>query len=760
MTTPERKGGFSWSGGDSAEKPVRHIVMDAASKHARKVYVGNLPPSVSQEVVITHFFNQLLATLLPNKPPGDSALGTYVNMNKRFAFVEMRSIEEATFALGLDGVQMDGYALKLRRPQDYNPTVAQQQLTLEMQMKGGISSLRGALNLTSAADVLAASVGTGGSGGTGGIGGSRTTGESTGGGFEGGGGGGGGSGVGGDGAALPKTSGIVATTVDDGPNKVFIGGLPHHMTEAQVKELLSAFGALRAFHLVKERECDRSKGFAFCEWLDPSVTDIACEELNGMKLADRYLNVRRAIAHQQHRSLTAAALAGREKQAAIQNQIFADHNQLQLQLSAGQQNQNVNQNPSHGFLGESMALGGGVGVAQDAIVDGSRAGGAGIEAAVPLLVDLRTIQTVPGIVSLSALPATKGHQCFDSRFVAITAADAKPSFSASGGAKGDTGGEEEEEDEDDELGRLAETFALLKKEAQRVARVRNVSLSAARGGEMLVELSTVEEARSLIIYLPVFLARRAQQQKEDRESEREKDRRNSCERGKEEEKRRGEEKERDNEGNEERREERNEERKKHKRRIKRSGRSGRGHAVINSDGDTDSDTNSQLKTEAKSDSESEPVGGQRKERTNSRSSMVVKEDLDLNRYTTSKEKGREGGNGREGENGREGGNGREGENGREASSRNTKGAARVVEVCVRQTEAPREMIIASTQRVINDVKRIAAMDPKAQETYLKHSDLLVNKFNAALQAALTAAMQQVRNDMDEPGDDPLNQPIF
>jgi splicing factor U2AF subunit len=46
--------------------------------------------------------------------------------------------------------------------------------------------------------------------------------------------------------------GIVGTTVAEGPGKVFVGGLPYHLTEEEIKELLGAFGPLRSFHLVKD----------------------------------------------------------------------------------------------------------------------------------------------------------------------------------------------------------------------------------------------------------------------------------------------------------------------------------------------------------------------------------------------------------------------------------------------------------------------------------------------------------------------------
>lgn len=41
----------------------------------------------------------------------------------------------------------------------------------------------------------------------------------------------------------------------------------------QVKELLSSFGQLKAFNLVTEQSTGVSKGYAFAEYLDPSLTD-------------------------------------------------------------------------------------------------------------------------------------------------------------------------------------------------------------------------------------------------------------------------------------------------------------------------------------------------------------------------------------------------------------------------------------------------------------------------------------------------------
>jgi len=88
--------------------------------------------------------------------------------------------------------------------------------------------------------------------------------------------------------------GVVSTIVPDSVNKIFVGGLPTYLNDEQVMELLKSFGDLKAFNLVKDGSSGLSKGFAFFEYVDPSVTDLATQGLNGMELGDRYLVVQRA----------------------------------------------------------------------------------------------------------------------------------------------------------------------------------------------------------------------------------------------------------------------------------------------------------------------------------------------------------------------------------------------------------------------------------------------------------------------------------
>lgn len=88
--------------------------------------------------------------------------------------------------------------------------------------------------------------------------------------------------------------GVVSTNVPDSINKIFVGGLPTYLNEEQVMELLKSFGELKAFNLVRENGNGPSKGFAFFEYVDTNVTDVAIQGLNGMELGDRYLVVQRA----------------------------------------------------------------------------------------------------------------------------------------------------------------------------------------------------------------------------------------------------------------------------------------------------------------------------------------------------------------------------------------------------------------------------------------------------------------------------------
>ncbi|BBN15352.1 splicing factor U2AF 65 kDa subunit [Marchantia polymorpha subsp. ruderalis] len=251
-------------GGLSA-MPVQALTQQA-TRHARRVYVGGLPPMANEQSVAT-FFSQVMAAVGGNTAgPGDAVVNVYINQEKRFAFVEMRTVEEASNAMALDGIIYEGVSVRVRRPSDYNPSMA---ATL------GPSQPSPHLNL----------------------------------------------------AAVGLTPG--ASGGADGPDRIFVGGLPYYLSEEQIMDLLSSFGPLRAFDLVKDRDTGNSKGYGFCVYQDPSVMDIACAALNGLKMGDRTLTVRRASASGQPKPDQANVLVQAQQQIALQ--IFSQ--KLALQAS-------------------------------------------------------------------------------------------------------------------------------------------------------------------------------------------------------------------------------------------------------------------------------------------------------------------------------------------------------------------------------------------------------------------------------------------
>ena len=65
------------------------------------------------------FFNQQMHMAGLATGPGSPVLAVQINLDKNFAFLEIRSVDEATAALAFDGINFMGQSLKIRRPSDY-----------------------------------------------------------------------------------------------------------------------------------------------------------------------------------------------------------------------------------------------------------------------------------------------------------------------------------------------------------------------------------------------------------------------------------------------------------------------------------------------------------------------------------------------------------------------------------------------------------------------------------------------------------------
>lgn len=145
--------------------------------------------------------------------PGNPVLACQINLDKNFAFIEFRSIDETTAGMAFDGINFMGQQLKIRRPRDYQPI----NTSLD-----ALGRMPGKLFKRVQFSIWFI---------------------------------------------------LVSNIVVDSPHKIFISGLPSYLTAEQVKELLSSFGQLKAFNLVVDQATNISKGYAFCEYLDTSLTD-------------------------------------------------------------------------------------------------------------------------------------------------------------------------------------------------------------------------------------------------------------------------------------------------------------------------------------------------------------------------------------------------------------------------------------------------------------------------------------------------------
>ncbi|KAL5356716.1 hypothetical protein BJX96DRAFT_143246 [Aspergillus floccosus] len=200
------------------------------SRQAKRLFVYNIPPSVTGEALLS-FFNLQLNGLNVVQTV-DPCISAQVSDDHSFALLEFKSPNEATVALAFDGITMDEHAsmdgagngeikgLEVRRPKDY--IVPNGSADQEYQ------------------------------------------------------------------------EGVLLNEVPDSPNKICVSNIPQYIQEEAVTMLLKSFGELKSFVLVKDASTEESRGIAFCEYADPTATSIAVEGLNGMEIGDRPLKVVRA----------------------------------------------------------------------------------------------------------------------------------------------------------------------------------------------------------------------------------------------------------------------------------------------------------------------------------------------------------------------------------------------------------------------------------------------------------------------------------
>jgi len=75
---------------------------------------------------------------------------------------------------------------------------------------------------------------------------------------------------------------------------IFVRNLDPTATEAQLKDLFSAYGSVESVTLVTDRDTGGPRGFAFVEMTDATEAKAAIKSLDGFRLNDRALSLNEA----------------------------------------------------------------------------------------------------------------------------------------------------------------------------------------------------------------------------------------------------------------------------------------------------------------------------------------------------------------------------------------------------------------------------------------------------------------------------------
>lgn len=95
------------------------VLGSTVTRQARRLYVGNYPFGVSEQQ-LADFFNQQMHLHGLAQATGNPVLSCQINVEKNFAFVEFRSIDETTQAMAFDGINFQGQALKVSSNGSYS----------------------------------------------------------------------------------------------------------------------------------------------------------------------------------------------------------------------------------------------------------------------------------------------------------------------------------------------------------------------------------------------------------------------------------------------------------------------------------------------------------------------------------------------------------------------------------------------------------------------------------------------------------------
>jgi RNA recognition motif-containing protein len=73
--------------------------------------------------------------------------------------------------------------------------------------------------------------------------------------------------------------------------RLYVGNLSYSTTEADLRDLFGAYGAVESVAVVTDRDSGRSKGFGFVEFGNDTEAQAAISALNGKDVGGRALTV-------------------------------------------------------------------------------------------------------------------------------------------------------------------------------------------------------------------------------------------------------------------------------------------------------------------------------------------------------------------------------------------------------------------------------------------------------------------------------------
>jgi len=107
--------GFRWV----EHTPASQLPSNPATRKERRLYVGNLPQTFDSEQLRVFLNEALKACGAVPDGLGEVVVSSWVSPDKKFAFVELSTVEAATTALGLSGISCLGCQLKICHPNNY-----------------------------------------------------------------------------------------------------------------------------------------------------------------------------------------------------------------------------------------------------------------------------------------------------------------------------------------------------------------------------------------------------------------------------------------------------------------------------------------------------------------------------------------------------------------------------------------------------------------------------------------------------------------